>query len=721
MTKKITKNFAVHNAKQFVESIDEQSNSLYYVFGGRHVAWPNDTLPPTISDSLEDTYYQLYRDMMFGKKVKPEDMKHMIDNNAWDSTGNTVYNRYDNASEELTNFFVVAPNGANYDVFKCLDNNKGAKSTVKPTFVSGMEDDEVYITTADGYQWKFMFQISAADYNKFSTTTKVPVTPWANVTGNATPGAIDVMTVQTGGSRYFSVANGVVKVANVAGNTLIHELESLVSANITPTAVTNGAFTIERLDLFGKHANGDINTSNNVANGVILEANSTFLRVTDIAGNFFGQTSNVIMQGQTSGAMSAISTMTPTTTSLSANTDFYKGSVLYIASGAGAGQQRTISEYIVTGSARRVLTATEFDTPIDSTSRFEISPRVVVTGDGTGVQARAIVNATSFAVDTIDIINRGTGYSYANVQVFGNTGIVSTDANGVSTTDQANNAVVNVIIGPPNGHGSDVVQELDGKTVGISIDFANTENGNISINNDYRQFGLLKDPLFANVELEVSGVVLNGGASGSETSFGVDTVIVQDGQGVLTSSANNTVHLEEAKASGKTYGIVKNRAAGEISVANVYGTFTTTTKIFDAANTSADVDDVLTNPSRSSSTSDSFDQRLVLTGFTNSSSVAFVSDEIIKQDSTDATGRIEVINSTSVAITREQGNWLASDTVSGTYYNFTGQESGGVGFFTGIRQPDLVKGSGEILYVENQQPIQRDPAQTERVKLLIEF
>lgn len=306
MTKKITKNFAVHNARQFVESIDEQSNSIYYVFGGRHITWPDEANPPEITDSLEDTYYQLYRDMMFGKKVSPSDMKHMVVNNAWDTTGNTVYSKFDNRAPSLDNFFVVAQNGAKYDVFKCLDNNKGAKSTVKPTFVSGMEDDEVYITTADGYQWKFMYQISSAEYNKFATTTRVPVIPSANVSGNATPGAIDVMTVNTGGSRYFSVANGVVKVANVAGNTLIHELESLVSANIVPTSVTNGSFTVERLDLFGKHANGDINTSNNVANGVILQADSTLLRITDIAGNFFGQTSNVIMKGQTSGAVSAI-------------------------------------------------------------------------------------------------------------------------------------------------------------------------------------------------------------------------------------------------------------------------------------------------------------------------------------------------------------------------------------------------------------------------------
>ena len=718
MTKKITKNFAVHNARQFVESIDEQSNSIYYVFGGRHITWPNESVPPAISDSLEDTHFQIHRDMMFGKKVTPNDMKHMVENNAWDSTGNTVYEKYSNSADILTNFFVVASNGAKYDVFKCLDNNKGSKSTSKPTFVSGMESDEVYITTADGYQWKFMYQITAAQYAKFATTTRVPLVPSANVSGNASPGAIDVMTVNTGGSRYFSVANGVVKVANVAGNTLIHELESLVSANLVPTSVTNGAFSVERLDLFGKHANGDINVANNVANGIVLEANSTFLRVTDIAGNFFGQTSNVIMQGQTSGAMSEISTMTPTTTSLSANTDFYKGSVLYISSGAGAGQQRVISEYIVTGSARRVLTANDFGTAIDSTSRFEISPRVVVNGDGSGVQARAIVNTTSFAVDTIDIINRGTGYTYADVKIYGNTGIV-TSSNSIAA--QANNANVSVVIGPPGGHGSDVIAELDAKTVGISIDFANTENGNISIANDYRQFGIIKDPLFANVQLSISSTTLTDGSGGTETSFGVGSVVVQDGQDVLTSSANSSIHRAEAQASGKAWGIIKSRASGTLAVGEVYGTLVSSKRIFDAANTSTLVGAVLTNPSRSNSTAASFDQRVVLTGFSNTSSVAFQADEVIKQDSTDATGVIEVINTTSVAITRGQGNWLASDTVSGTYYNFTGQTSTGVGYFTGIRQPDLISGSGEVLYLENQQPITRAADQTERVKLLIEF
>jgi len=708
--KKITKQFNTHNAKQFVESISEQANSLYYVFAGRHVPWPSDINPPTPSGSEEDTYYQIYRDMVFGKKVNAVDVKHMVDNNAW--TSGTVYNQYTNTAAALTNFFVVVPESGGYSVFKCLFNNKGAASTSQPTKAATTADDDVYITTADKYQWVLMYFMTDADHSKFATASKVPIIANTAVEANAVSGAIDVINVNTGGSRYFSVANGVVKVANVASNTLIHELESLVSANVTPTSIT-GTFVIEKADLFGKHANGDINTANNVANGVIVEANTTLLRFTDIAGNFFGQQSNVFVKGQTSSATALIDRIESTTSSLSSNTDFYKGSVFYITAGAGAGQQRTISEYIVTGSARRVLLATQFTTAIDSTSRFEISPRISVIGDGTGLEARAIVNTATFAVDTVDIINRGSGYTFGTAQVFGNTGIVEgNDSDGNPIIGQANNANVSIIIGPKGGHGSDPITELDGSTIGISVDFANNEGGNISINNDFRQFGLLKDPLFANVQLSIANTTLTDGSAGSGTSFAVNDVVTQ-------SAGDNAV------ANG-AHGVVKSRAAGTIAVANVYGNFitsgsNTSLRIVNAANTSANVISALTNPSRSTSDTNSFDQRLVLTGFSNQASVAFTSDEIIKQDSTDATGVIEVINSTSVAITRVQGNWLASDTASGTYYSFNGQTSSGRGYFTGIRQPDLVQGSGEVLYIENGQPITRSAAQTERIKLLIEF
>lgn len=813
-TKKVTKQFNVHNAKQFVESLDETANSIYYVFAARHTPWSNDSTPPDPTDSVDDTFYHVYENMIFGKKVNVADIRHMINNYEWAS--GTVYAQYDNTDGTLPDkqFYVVVPESGSYSVFKCLSNNKGVPSTQSPSLTETSPDDEVYITTGDGYQWKYMYSITNDQYNKFATADKIPVVINQDVVDNAVDGAIDVIEVIEGGSRYFSVANGVIKVPNVAGNNKIHELESLVSANVT-TSNVSGTFTVERVDLLGRWSNGDLynsnsqpNLSNNIANGVVVQANSTFLRVTDIAGNFFGQTSNVVVLGQSSNARAQISSVSSTTSSLSSNTDFYKGSTIYISAGSGAGQSRVISEYIVTGSARRVLVASPFTTDIDSTSRFEIGPRLSITGDGSGLEAIATVNTVTYAVDKVQVVNRGSGYSWAEALVYGNTGIVED-----GETLQANNANVRVIIGPRGGHGADVVSELNATTVGISVDFANTENGNISVENDFRQFGVVKDPLFANVSLAVSNVLSNTGVTGSGTSFGIGDTLYQNktydrvGIGtanVVIANTSGTFEVENVQFCGKfangnlydanndpntsnnfanaiiissnstflqivdmdsqydsyvsntvllgtdsgataqitsisantpvitvsgAYGTVTKREVGIVYLSNVYGQFVstsgnTTLKIADSANTTAEVGSVLTNPGRLNSNFNSFDQRLVLTGFTYSAlTYSFQQDEIVIQDSTDATARIQYINSDTgiCALTVVKGNWLASDTVSGTYYRFRGQSSGAVGYFTGRIEKDIVDYSGDILYVENIQPVTRDNEQTERIKLMIDF
>lgn len=706
MTKKITKNFRVHNAEQFVESFEEAANTIYYMFASRHLPWNDDNNPPNPTDSMQDTFYNIYDNMVFGKKIDLHDVAYMVDNNQW--TANTVYAMYSDTDETLPDkqFFVAVSESNGYNVFKCLFNNKGLPSTVAPSYFETVADDDVYITTADNYQWKYMFNIPTATYQKFATSTKIPFVEDANVTANAIAGAVDVVVVNDGGSRYNSVANGVVKVANVAGNTLIHELESLVGANLTITT-TQGSFQVERINLYGKwsngdlvNSNGDVNSSNAIANGVAVLANNTFLKVVDVAGNFFGQTSNVVVVGETSNAFANIGSVFSTTSSISSNTDFYKGAAFYIASGTGAGQIKTVSEYIVTGSARRVVLDSDLSEGVDSTSRWEITPKVSISGDGQGAVGRAIVNTATFAIDTVEMIERGNSYTWATAQVIGNTGI--------SGSLQANNANVHVIIGPSGGHGSNVISELYATTVGMSVDFENTESGNISVDNDIRQFGVIESPRYANVAISVANTTLVGsGASGSGFSFDIGETLYQ---------GSNTI------------GTVSDRAAGTIYVSNVYGQFITSgsntdLRIYTQNTTSnvvtANATSVLTNPGRGASNFDTFDQRLILTQFSNTSGLAFTEDEKIIQDSTDAEGYIQVINSTAVAVTNSRGNWLASE--AGTFYSFRGQTSGAVGYFLGKINPDLEDNSGSILYVENIQPITRDAAQTERVKLLIEF
>lgn len=729
MTKLVTSNFNVHNAKQFVESVTESANNVYYVMIGNHMPFPDgDGTAPTGNNSPEDSYYQVYRDGIYGKKINSTDIKHMINNNLW-STG-TVYSQYEHDNGNLRNekFYahVKEANGT-YSVFKCLYNNKGAASTDEPSALETSADDDVYITTVDKYQWKLMYQIEESNFNKFATSEKIPVYPNADVSGNAVPGAIDVINVNTGGARFNAVANGVIKVAQVAGNPRIFELESLQSANVTLSSVSNGTFTVERVDLFGKHSNGHINstsfnTSNNIAQGVVVEANSTVIRVQDIANNFFGQQSNVVVQGQTSGAFSLISEIDSSTSSLSANTDFYKGGIFYIAAGGGKGASAVISEYIVTGSARRVLLANDTGfSSVDSTSLFEISPSVTIRGDGTGAEARAIVNTQIFAVDTIEVTKRGSGYTFATATVIGNTGIANTEEANTEINFQANTANVNVIIGPKGGHGSDVINELYADNIGISIDFLDDEGGNTPANNDFREISILKDPLYSNVIVTLANTTTTlGTVTNTATSFTANEVVTQNA---------STNALPTAK--GAT-GVIKARGDGTMNISNVYGQFLTTTnantthRLFGETSNSSTTIDSFQTSDKSTADFNTFDQRLRLVGFVNSA-LTFSIDEQIIQDSTNAEGVIHSINTHAngtinmVGITRKKGNFLASDTVENVFYNVRGQTSNAIGYFIDTAGPDIVPNSGEVIYTENLTPITRDNSQTERIKIILGF
>ena len=833
MGKLVTSNFSSHNAKQFVESINETANSIYYVFLGKHNTFEGfgDSTPPTQNNSPEDSFYQPYRDMMYGKQVTTTDVRHMVANNIW--TSGTVYAQYDHRDGALKDkkFYVhVEEANGDFSVFKCLGNNKGAPSTAQPSASQTSANDDIYITTSDRYQWKLMYEIPLATYKKFSTSKKIPIVENANVSGNAVSGAIDFVTVNSGGTRYNSVANGVVKVTKVGGNTRVVEIASLVSANVVfnqTDANNSGTFTVERLQLFdedGSSANPD--TSNNVANAVIVEANNSanFLRVQDIAGDFFGQTSNVIIRGMSSGATAKISTVESEESTLSANSDFYKESNFYISAGSGAGASARIAEYIVTGSARRIVIAndTGFATSggnmlIDTTSRFEITPTVTIDGDGQGAEARAIVNTQIGAVDTIEVTKRGNSYTYATATVIGNTGIV-----GSTTNDTAN---VTVIIGPKGGHGSDAVNELYSDTVGISVDFANSEGAQIPAVNDFRQIGIIKDPLFNDVTLTLSNVLDSSGATASEQSFttnefvqqgnnapranahfytanislsnvtaaGSNTAFIKEGyeaygkfsngdlyngnndphtaaasgvsttnlisNGVITFANSTVIEIHEdtgtffenesnlvmlgltsnvmaqVGSSNKNVvfngatGRIKSRADSQLGLTNVYGQFFTSTdssmKLTGvSSNVTADVVTIRTSE-RSASTFKTFDQRIRLTGFAKTTTDKdFVIDEAVIQPDTNAHGIIHSINTTSgsiLTITNKKGNWLQTDTASGTEYPFRGQTSEATGTFTGVEGPDIVPNSGEIMYLENISAITRSDDQTERIKLMIEF
>ena len=79
----VTNKFRIHNAKQFVEAFDEVSyssggtvtdssgllNSNMYLFIGKVTGWSDDASPPTPTDSVANTHYENWRDMIAAKKI----------------------------------------------------------------------------------------------------------------------------------------------------------------------------------------------------------------------------------------------------------------------------------------------------------------------------------------------------------------------------------------------------------------------------------------------------------------------------------------------------------------------------------------------------------------------------------------------------------------------------------------------------------------------------
>ena len=203
----------VEFARSFYRDIYNE-NDFFYLFASKATAWEDEASPDLPIDS--NYYSAKYRhDMMFVKRVQAADVVLLARRLDWVS--GTIYDPYDdnyssaNPSQSgatvLTDatFYVLTDDN---NVYKCLDNNSNGTSTIKPTS-TGTEQFEL----DDGYIWKFMFQIGAADLTKFVTTDYMPV---RKIAGTGQPafdvnGEIDNITVTAGGSGYTSAPTVVIE------------------------------------------------------------------------------------------------------------------------------------------------------------------------------------------------------------------------------------------------------------------------------------------------------------------------------------------------------------------------------------------------------------------------------------------------------------------------------------------------------------------------------
>ena len=232
MAQIITENFRVFNATRFVEYVVD-TNTLY-LFIGRPQNWENEPTAPTpVNVPYQDTLY--WADAVALKRIVPNDFKQVVQRKNW--SAGIVYSQYDNASSTLygSNFYVLTQDN---NVYKCISNNFGAASSIKPTGTSIN-----VITTSDGYQWKYLYSLSDTDLLKFLTGDFMPVNLNYDITSTAIKGTIDNAVVVNSGNSYTTNSNITVSILGDGSGAAVGSI------------LTTGANTIDRIILSAPGSN----------------------------------------------------------------------------------------------------------------------------------------------------------------------------------------------------------------------------------------------------------------------------------------------------------------------------------------------------------------------------------------------------------------------------------------------------------------------------------
>ena len=522
----VTNKFKIHNSEQFIESLSETSATNLYLFIGKVNAWDDESTAPAPTDSVSNTSYDYWRSMIAAKKVTSADVSHVIPRINWESNTNYTAYSHTNNDQSANNFYVVTDI---LNVYKCIQNNvANGASSIKPTGTgTGL------IELSDGYKWKYMYTISPQDTLKFTTTDYIPV----KKVGSVNDGTLQYTVEQ-------SSIDGAIDVINRTSNG-----DFLAQFTGTPTDSTG----VETRDFVV----GEVITGKESGNkGVVISYSTGANTLTYFPNANALFTSSEIVVGNTSGAQATLSTsilstykfeentfssVTNTTTlqlATDANTtadSVYVGSTLYITNNAGRGEQSKISGY--DAALRRVTVETPFTITPNTASGYTISPSVTITGDGLNCKARSVGN-NSFGVTEILVTNKGLEYTTATVTISANS------SHGTGANAQ-------VIIGPVGGHGFNAIEELAGNRVLVDSRVSGNESGFFTTENEFRQVGLLRDPVqsananafftsdLADQASKITLASVSGTFQSDETVYQGDSLSNSTANGVVIDFLNN--------------------------------------------------------------------------------------------------------------------------------------------------------------------------------------
>ena len=445
--------------------------SSYYYFIGKVVPYVGGTV--TTPDETRIVEQDTRNRIINVKKITTGDVSLVIPRKNWSSS--RVYDQFDlNYSEsnpsstgaeslKSSDFYVMS---SSFQVYKCISNNNGGTSNTEP---SGNLLD--VFTTADNYQWKFMYTIPTSLRSRFLTDDFMPVTK-SVLESFYNDGQINSVTVDSKGSGYRSdpVVNLVANVHFTTANDGSAGVQNSNTPNLKAVINdTTGSIDDVLVTFAGSNvAGGNIILNDSTGLGSNLFPNITFSvgingdleTLTSNSANFMpiisqGQFKDVIVldpgQGYSSNGNTTITVsgdgtgaiITPFINDagelenavISERGEGYTNAVLNVVGEGRANLSVSFSTGDLSTSQSRVeLSAIDgaihnFNV-INGGTSYNVAPTITITGDGTGATATAVGDfGVSNSITSLLVTNPGSGYTFANVVVTAASGSPGANAN----------------------------------------------------------------------------------------------------------------------------------------------------------------------------------------------------------------------------------------------------------------------------------------------------
>lgn len=461
--------------------------STYYYFLGKVLPWGTADVPPVVLDASLSGELDIRNEIVAMEKINGSDVSLVISRHDW--VNGLTYDMWDSTFDMTSKMFYVMTD--EYNVYKCIYNNKGTPSTIKPygTSIS-------LLTTPDGYVWKYMYSVPLAKRNKFESSAHIPVQRSMADSYYDSGSVIDVL-IQNQGSGYTEDFR--VTINTIGGSpTTQAELLPVVSAvdgSITSIIIVNpgsGFISVPTLQVTSDDGNGTGLWNPTAIIRAIVENGEIVRCVIDDPGVGYpsGDSTYIDVDGDGTGAI-----LTPiirdgklTAVSIDNRGSGYTFMNLQVmGNGTGASVIAKIGGNDLT-TEQSLVESTAIDggihvIPVTVQGNSYTNATVEIIGDGTGATAIPVIQGGT--ITEIMVTSPGNGYTNAKVIITGDN-LVNNPA--------AISASAYAIMSPIGGHGKDAPRELFANTVCLYSVIRYSTNAETNISQDFRQYGVIKNP-----------------------------------------------------------------------------------------------------------------------------------------------------------------------------------------------------------------------------------